>query len=1108
MAELIPPAIITILGNAPVLDTIADVKAALADLAKQTATPTIDGDGSPLATSVATAKASLDDLAKETVTATIDANDSELITKLAQARLALLALAKTATTIDPKLDMSQVIGQIAELKSLLSDKNLDVDLDIKPALLEMAQLKGELALTKLDDLMVHLNTRGAIEEATYMQQYIDAMVADITVGAEINNTELDATLASIDATIALATKNIDIGVNPVDAAAKASIGKVIGSAMGGAFWGGDAANGFVSRLLSPLTALSHIFSASFLSLGSMAGFGTEHLAITGASTLGTGAAGLLGGGSLLAATSLSIALTGIATDMAGIGQASGDIKTVNGAMTNLATTVKTYGKNSKEAAVAASQLAQAESGFSPAARGAVIAVAKQLQALPAIWDKYTGMAEKYGAEIIGQTVSIGTSFIPIIGKYATENMKTIQKDIQPFFKWLQTAGPNGGVGVLNTLEKAFQGNLPKTITALTKGFELFGRTVALLAPQSGKLIGEIAKKLTEMNTPTGFAKWEKEVEHLVSEFHTWVGFLKSIYDTVRDIFGNSADLGIDIIKTLTGDLNHLDGAVNSIQGKDALKNLFGAHKQEFMTLIQTLISIGGTITKVYIVAAPALTKIATFFLQLTNAAIKFVSKLPGGADLIGIGLIAAKLGLLSPVFKAIGKEVDALATKFVQWGAKALLSMAKTAAGAVISAAQTTAAWVASAAESTALWAMYAVQSIGKFVMTAARAVASAVATAAANVAAAATTAAAWLVANAAMIGIWVALIAAVVVAILEIKAHWRGIVTFFKNLWGDIEKAAVAVWNYVKDHWKTIIIAVVAVVTGPIGALVLFLATHWKQVLADVKSTWNTVLSFLKRVGKDILAVFTGAGTWLYDVGKQIIQGLVNGIKNMAGKAVQEVKNVGHDVVSGAKSILHIFSPSTDFIEIGEYVVKGLAQGISSSSEASNVQSMLLTLANKMLTTFKSMLPQWTTIGEQMMQGLAKGIENGTAGVAAAATSAANASTSATKTATKTSSPSQVFAEIGMNLMQGLAQGITAHKGLATGAATSVFAGVGSTVPRAGASAGLSSGLTIGTIKVEVTVQGGSGADIKKSLTTDVPKQMAEQMLTALRAGAGTSTG
>lgn len=62
------------------------------------------------------------------------------------------------------------------------------------------------------------------------------------------------------------------------------------------------------------------------------------------------------------------------------------------------------------------------------------------------------------------------------------------------------------------------------------------------------------------------------------------------------------------------------------------------------------------------------------------------------------------------------------------------------------------------------------------------------------------------------------------------------------------------------------------------------------KEVKETISNIWNNVMDFFKNIN-------------LFDIGKNIIQGLINGIKNMASSVVDSVKGVVDGAIQGAKS-------------------------------------------------------------------------------------------------------------------------------------------------------------------------------------------------------------
>lgn len=104
----------------------------------------------------------------------------------------------------------------------------------------------------------------------------------------------------------------------------------------------------------------------------------------------------------------------------------------------------------------------------------------------------------------------------------------------------------------------------------------------------------------------------------------------------------------------------------------------------------------------------------------------------------------------------------------------------------------------------------------------------------------------------------------------------------------------------------------------------------HIKGIFTAIKSIWA---GDFRGAWNAIKGVFANAAQTFFNIGKDMIQGLINGVKNMAGTAVDTVKNVGSNIISGVKGIFGIHSPSRVFKKIGEYTMKGFEVGFIDAS-------------------------------------------------------------------------------------------------------------------------------------------------------------------------------
>lgn len=141
----------------------------------------------------------------------------------------------------------------------------------------------------------------------------------------------------------------------------------------------------------------------------------------------------------------------------------------------------------------------------------------------------------------------------------------------------------------------------------------------------------------------------------------------------------------------------------------------------------------------------------------------------------------------------------------------------------------------------------------------------------------------------------------------------------FIKLVTGNKEVGAqfMSVWNGVM---------------GFFGGIGRFFANIWNGLITGIAKFVVRVFDFFGSIPKKIGALFAGAGKWLWDAGKNIIDGLINGATSL-------LRNIGRfflDVLPGwivgpFKAVLGIHSPSTVFAGFGENTMQGYIEGVSS---------------------------------------------------------------------------------------------------------------------------------------------------------------------------------
>lgn len=164
-------------------------------------------------------------------------------------------------------------------------------------------------------------------------------------------------------------------------------------------------------------------------------------------------------------------------------------------------------------------------------------------------------------------------------------------------------------------------------------------------------------------------------------------------------------------------------------------------------------------------------------------------------------------------------------------------------------------------------------------------------------------------------------LITGIAVAAYLIYRYWEPIKGFFTRLWTGIENIGTQIWSsitgFFTDRWQDIQTAFDGGLLG-IGELIL----NWSP-LGLFTQVFSEVMSWF---GIDLPKNFT-------DFGKNIIDGLTDGIKNKWNA----VKNTFKELTDGIKGFFtsetEIHSPSRVFMGYGGYIVEGLQLGIRNTT-------------------------------------------------------------------------------------------------------------------------------------------------------------------------------
>ncbi|MEH7716175.1 phage tail protein [Bacillus velezensis] len=170
----------------------------------------------------------------------------------------------------------------------------------------------------------------------------------------------------------------------------------------------------------------------------------------------------------------------------------------------------------------------------------------------------------------------------------------------------------------------------------------------------------------------------------------------------------------------------------------------------------------------------------------------------------------------------------------------------------------------------------------------------------------------------------------------------WNAIKTVVTTVWKVVSSTAKSIWNGLKSFFSSMLNGTKSVFTSVWNAVKGFVTGLWKGLVSTAKSLFNSmknaISGIMKSAKSTITSIWNGVmkffrGINLWQIGKNIIQGLINGISGMAGALASKVKSMANAIPNGMKKLLGIHSPSRVMRDkVGYHVGTGMAAGIDKS--------------------------------------------------------------------------------------------------------------------------------------------------------------------------------
>ncbi|MFD2657565.1 phage tail protein [Gracilibacillus thailandensis] len=145
--------------------------------------------------------------------------------------------------------------------------------------------------------------------------------------------------------------------------------------------------------------------------------------------------------------------------------------------------------------------------------------------------------------------------------------------------------------------------------------------------------------------------------------------------------------------------------------------------------------------------------------------------------------------------------------------------------------------------------------------------------------------------------------------------SHWDQIWAWTKKTFAKVSNWISNKWGEVKNAFN-VLKQLYSILRNRFTDMVNAVKQKMTDVKDRIKNGWDTVMDFL-------------TGIDLFEVGQNILEGMINGVGSMAGKLVDKVSGVVGGAIDKAKNLLGIASPSKLFEQFGKWTGEGYINGI-----------------------------------------------------------------------------------------------------------------------------------------------------------------------------------
>lgn len=162
---------------------------------------------------------------------------------------------------------------------------------------------------------------------------------------------------------------------------------------------------------------------------------------------------------------------------------------------------------------------------------------------------------------------------------------------------------------------------------------------------------------------------------------------------------------------------------------------------------------------------------------------------------------------------------------------------------------------------------------------------------------------------------------------VAKFSSYWATLVaSFFAGMWSRISGPARTVTTFISTAFATLWRLVSGAVRTGTGVVIRLFTSMWTTVSGAVRTGVGVVVSYFTGLKTKVVSPLSTAASWLYNAGRNIIDGIVRGIRSLissVGTTVGTIKSKVTGAISGAPDWLY---------HAGQQVIDGIVSGIKAS--------------------------------------------------------------------------------------------------------------------------------------------------------------------------------